>query len=67
MKNKNEKMSHYFSICPEHFSNIHAAHTDFLNNFMKVINEVTPSKEIGIKNNSQDWFDREVPDLIHVW
>ena len=55
MKNKDKKMSHYFSICPEHFSNIDAAHTDFLNNFMKVINEVAPSKEIGIKNNSQDW------------
>ena len=54
MKNKNKKMSHYFSICPEHFSNIDAAHTDFLN-FMKVINEVAPSKEIGIKINSQDW------------
>ena len=33
---------------------------------MKVINETTPSKEIRIKNNNQDWLDREVADLIHV-
>ena len=25
-----------------------------------------PSKEIRIKNNNQDWFDRQVADLIHV-
>ena len=33
---------------------------------MKFINEIAPSKEIKIKNNNQDWFDREVADLIHV-
>ena len=31
-----------------------------------VINEITLSKEIRIKNNNQDWFDGEVVDLIHV-
>ena len=30
------------------------------------INEIAPSKEIRIKNNNQDWFDREVADLIPV-
>ena len=50
----------------EHFSNIDAAYTDFLNKLMKVINEIAPSKEIRIKSNNQDWFDREVADLIHV-
>ena len=33
---------------------------------MKVINEITPTKEIRIKNNNQDWFDREVADLILI-
>ena len=33
---------------------------------MKIINEIGPSKEIRIKNNNQDWFDREVSDLIRV-
>ena len=49
------------------FSNMDAAYKDFLNKLMKVINEIAPSKEIRIKNNNQDWFDREVADLIHVW
>ena len=51
----------------ESFSNIDAAYTDFLNKLMKVINEIAPSKEVRIKNNNQDWFDREVADLIDVW
>ena len=42
-------------------------YTDFHNKLMKVIYEIDPSKEIRIKNNNQDWFDREVADLIHVW
>ena len=50
----------------ERFSNIDAAYTDFLNKLMKIINKIAPSKEIRIKNNNQDWFDREVADLIHV-
>ena len=56
----------FFFFNYECFSNIDAAYTDFLNKLMKVINEIAPSKEIRIKNNNQDWFDREVADLIHV-
>ena len=48
------------------FSNINAAHTDFLNKLMKVINEIDPRKEISIKNNNHGYSDREVDDLIHV-
>ena len=33
---------------------------------MKVINEIALGKEIRIKNSNQDWFYREVADLIHV-
>ena len=50
----------------ECFSNIDAAYADFLNKLMKVIKEIAPSKEIRIKDNNQDWFNREVADLIHV-
>ena len=50
----------------ESFSNIDAAYSDFLNKLVKDIVEIGPSKEIRIKNNNQDWFDREVPDMIHV-
>ena len=33
---------------------------------MKIIDEIAPSKEIRTKNSNQDWFDREVADLVHV-
>ena len=33
---------------------------------MKVVNEIAPSKEIRIKNNTQEWFDREIAELIHA-
>ena len=33
---------------------------------MKVINKIASSKEIRIKNNNRDWFDREVADLFHA-
>ena len=51
----------------ERFSNVDAEYTDFLNKLMNAINEIAQSKEIRIKNNNQDWFDREFADLIHVW
>ena len=50
----------------QRFSNIDAAYTDFLNELMKVINEIAPSKEVRIKNKNQEWFDREVADLTDV-
>ena len=50
----------------ERFSNIDAVYTEFLNKLRKVINEIAPSKETRIKNNNQDWFDREIADLIHI-
>ena len=50
----------------ERFSCIDAAYTDFLNKLMKVVNEIAPSKDIRIKNNTQDWFDREIAELIHA-
>ena len=50
----------------QRFSNIDVAYTDFLNELMKVINEIAPSKEVRIKNKNQEWFDREVADLTDV-
>ena len=45
---------------------VDAAYTNFLNKLMKVVNEIAPSKEIRIKNNTQEWFDREIAELIHA-
>ena len=50
----------------ERFSCIDAAYTDFLNKLMKVVNKVAPSKDIRIKNTTQEWFDREIVELIHA-
>ena len=33
---------------------------------MKVVNEIAPSKEIRIINNMQEFFDREIAELIHA-
>ena len=32
----------------------------------KVVNEIAPSKEIRIKNNMQERFDRDIAELIHA-
>ena len=48
------------------FSCIDAACTDFCNKLMKVVNEIAPSKKIRIKNNTEEWFDREISELIHT-
>ena len=48
------------------FSCIDAAYTDFLNQLMKVVNEIGHSKEIRIKNNMQKWFDREIAEVIYA-
>ena len=50
----------------EQFSCIDAAYTDFLNILMKVVNEIASCKEIRIKNNTREWFDREIAELIHA-
>ena len=49
----------------EQFSCIDAAYTDFPNKLMKVVNEIASCKEIRIKYNTQEWFDREIAELIH--
>ena len=33
---------------------------------MKVVNEISPNKEIKIKNNMQEWFYSEIAELIHA-
>ena len=48
----------------ECFSCIDAAYTDFLNKLTKVVNEIAPSKEIRIKNNTQEWFDSKIFEMI---
>ena len=44
----------------------HASYTNFLNKLMKVVNKIVPSKEIRNKNNTQEWFNREIAESIHT-
>ena len=46
--------------------NAFLAYTHFLNKLMKVVNEIAPNKEIRIKNNTPEWFDREISEVIHA-
>ena len=48
----------------ETFHNIDQAYNDFSDKLLKAINEVAPTKETRVKNQSQEWFDREVLDAI---
>ena len=50
----------------EFFSCIDVAYNDFLIKLMKVVNEIAPSKKIRINNIMQEWFDREIVELIHA-
>ena len=61
-----EKLQKFYFSNYERFSCINAAYTDFLTKLMKVVNEIAPSKEIRIKNNTQEWFDGEIAELIHA-
>ena len=45
---------------------IDAAYNDFLHKLRKVVNEFAPHKDIRIKNNTQEWVDRGIAELIHV-
>ena len=33
---------------------------------MKLVNEIAPSKEIRIKNNTPEWFDKDIAEFIHA-
>ena len=33
---------------------------------MKVLNKIASIKEIRIRNNMQEWFNREIAELIHA-
>ena len=46
------------------FKDINNAYSDFTEKVTSVIDEIAPTKEIRVKNNSQDWFDAEINEEI---
>ena len=46
------------------FNDINEAYNDFNQKIMNVIDKVAPLKERQVKQNSQEWFDKEIADEI---
>ena len=44
------------------FSNVKVVYSDLLNKISDTIDDVAPIKEIGIKNNTQEWLDNEIAE-----
>ena len=44
----------------ELFTDIDLAYFDFIEKITSVLDKIAPLKKTRIKNNSQEWFDREV-------
>ena len=48
----------------QNYSEINEAYNDFIQKIMSEIDKVAPTKERQVKQNSQEWFDREIADKI---
>ena len=48
------------------FKDINDAYSDFIGKVTSVIDQIAPTKEIRIRNNSQDWFDAEIQEEIET-
>ena len=46
------------------FEDVHKAYSDFSDKLLSAIEKISPSKEVRIKNNNQEWFDGEVLEKI---
>ena len=47
-------------------SNVNVAYSDLLNKISDTIDSVAPIKKIGIKTNTQEWFDNETAETIKI-
>ena len=54
-------MQHFLTM--EHFPDVNAAYSDFINKLMSIINQIAPFKEVSVKNRTE-WFDGEVAESI---
>ena len=44
--------------------NVSGDYSDLLNKISDTIDDVAPIKEIGIKNNTQEWLDNAIAEAI---
>lgn len=47
----------------ERFPNMNALYANSVNKLMKLVNDAAPSKLMKIKNNLEEWFNREVAKM----
>ena len=50
----------------DNFHNPDIAYINFINRRDCVVNAVAPFKIVSVKNNTSEWFDREIADKIHT-
>ena len=50
----------------ENFSCVNEAYSDLTSKIFDIVNKVTPTKTIQIKNNKNKWFDGETAGKITV-
>ena len=48
----------------QNYNEINEAYNDLIQKIMSEIDKVAPTKERQVKQNSQEWFDREIADKI---
>ena len=48
----------------EKFSDVNSAYSNLVNKITQVINNLVPYKNIGMKNQSNEWFDGELAEQI---
>ena len=48
------------------FSNVNIAYKDLVKKILSVVDKIAPFKVLRVKNNTQEWFDREVAEAIDL-
>ena len=48
------------------FLNVNVAYSDLLNMIADTIDSTAPIKEIGVKNNTQEWFESKIAEAIKI-
>ena len=48
----------------ENFSCVNEAYSDLTSKIFDVVKKVAPTKTIGVKNNTNEWFDGEIAEKI---
>ena len=63
-ENLNEKLTNVVFPNYSNYVDINEAYSDFIKKVSDIINEIAPTKEICIKNNTAEWIDEEVLEGI---